>query len=228
MQITTKQKQNLEQLVSKTQSLEIKNPRLWDQLSTISSIVIIGSTCTGKSTMVNVLRESQLANDKKIIIPRRYVTREARPDDDPRENIYLTNQELEDLQSRDEIGINWKKPTKNGEFEYRAFEKVTSKALPVYFGNIEIFHNKDSIKPTGALDNALYIAVYAPDSVRQERLLQRSPELVAEKPDEVARRLKENVDSILPFVQLQINNYGQAQQFAKQELLKFVETLIAC
>lgn len=168
-----------------------------------NAIVIIGSTCSGKTTLVQALRDAALAG---VDIPRRFVTRAPRPDDIADEAAALTDQP---------ICLHWTR-TLAGRTERYAFAPPAPGTLPVYSANNAIVAN---VQPAGALDDALIVGVFAPDDVRERRLRARSPELCRERPDEARARLAE---PMLANCHVVIKNHGEYEARARQEVVDLV------
>ena len=168
------------------------------------AIVIVGSTCSGKTTLVQAIREAAVDG---VDIPRRYVTRAPRPGDNAHEASVLTP-DTPHL-------IHWTR-TLAGHTERYAFAPPASGTLPVYSANNAIL---STVQPTDALAEALIVGVFAPDDVRAERLRVRSPELWRERPHEVEARLAERMPANVHYV---IENHGEREKHARQEIIEIV------
>jgi ribose 1,5-bisphosphokinase PhnN len=168
------------------------------------AIVIVGSTCSGKTTLVQAIRDAALDG---VDIPRRYVTRAPRPSDIAEEAGQLT--------AETEYFLHWTR-TLAGHTERYAFARPTLGKLAVYSANNAIL---DNVRPEGALAGALIIGVVAPDDVRAQRLHVRSPELCRDRPEEARARLAERMPANVHRV---IENHGDHERRARQELLEIV------
>jgi ribose 1,5-bisphosphokinase PhnN len=168
------------------------------------AIVIVGSTCSGKTTLVQALRDAAIDG---VDIPRRYVTRAPRPGDIADEASSLTADTA--------YFIHWTR-TLAGHTERYAFAPPAPGKLPVYSANNAIL---DNVEPPGALVNALIIGVVAPDDVRAQRLHVRSPELCRDRPEEARARLVERMPANVHRV---IENHGEHETRARQELIEIV------
>jgi ribose 1,5-bisphosphokinase PhnN len=168
------------------------------------AIVIVGSTCSGKTTLVQAIRDAALDG---VDIPRRYVTRVPRPGDIADEASLLT--------AETEYFIHWTR-TLAGQTERYAFAPPVPGKLAVYSANNAIL---DNVQPAGALADALVIGVDAPADVRAQRLHVRSPELCRDRPEEAHARLAEGMPANVHRV---IENYGPHEQRARQEIVEIV------
>ena len=168
------------------------------------AIVIVGSTCAGKTTLVQAIRDAALDG---VDIPRRYVTRAMRPGDIADEASSLT--------ADTDYFIHWTR-TLAGHTERYAFARPAPGKLPVYSANNAIL---DSVQPAGALADALIIGVVAPEDVRAQRLHVRSPELCRDRPEEARARLAERMPANVHRV---IENHGEHEKRARQEIIEIV------
>lgn len=188
---------------------------------TIDRIVIVGSTCAGKTTLAGAVRTAALPG---IDIPRRFVTRPPRQDDVATEATCLTSDELDAAIASGTISMHWRRTLEPGRSERYAFALPRPGTLAVYSANNAIFVDKN-VHPPGALDHALLVGVYAPDAIREQRLRARSPVLVRDHPDEVAARLGERAESMVSHVHVVIENHGALEPLARDEIVRLVRAV---
>ncbi len=217
---------HLPSLVSDLKSLQIKNQDKFNEPSQIDSVVIVGSTCAGKSVIVDAIRQSYLAMQGIIQIPKRYITRAQRGNDNIVENAFVTTDEFQAKVERGDIGLHWVRKMEGDRKELYGFHQPTQDVLPVYSGNNALYNNPDSVRPEGILRNSLMVGIYAPDDVRRDRLVSRSPDLLRDRPDEVEYRLGDSSENMLPHIDVLVNNYGQNEQVTKSEVMRLVERIV--
>ncbi|OGK21743.1 hypothetical protein A3C23_00220 [Candidatus Roizmanbacteria bacterium RIFCSPHIGHO2_02_FULL_37_13b] len=196
-------------------------------LGTISRVIVVGSSGAGKSIIQRAVidaseKDSFLAG--RICIPRRVVTRDPRPDDD---NMltYCSSEELELRTRKGEFGLYGVKLMENGREELFGLEKPEDGAFPIFFANNAVIRNRESIGPPSVFDGALIVGIYAPDSVREERLRRRSPHLFTERPDEIAFRLSDVESSriIIPQAHVIVKNFGRYESRVVQDFINFLK-----
>ena len=186
--------------------------------STIDSIVIIGSTCAGKSTLANVVRAAAIP---RVDVPQRFVTRAARADDIAAEAHYVTSDELDAAIASRSVRVHWSRTLAGASERYGVATPVPG-TLPVYSANNAICI-PGNVRPEDTLARALIIGVHAPDVLRESRLQQRSPDLVTAHAEEVRARLAEPADAILPFAHVVID--GVLESAAPAEIVELVRSV---
>jgi ribose 1,5-bisphosphokinase PhnN len=189
--------------------------------ATIDRIVIVGSTCAGKTTLAGAVRAAALPG---VDIPRRFVTRPPRRDDVVAEASYLTSDELDAAIAAGAISMHWRRTFEAGRSERYAFAVPRTETLAVYSANNAIFVD-GNVQPAGALERALLVGVYAPDAIREQRLRARSPALFRDHPDEVAARLGERAESMVSHVHVVIENHGALEPLARDEIVRLVRAV---
>jgi ribose 1,5-bisphosphokinase PhnN len=203
----------------KLKSIQITNPNKWSELhSKIKGIMIVGSTCSGKSTIVNQIRNSL----KKVKVPKRIITRPQRLNDNLIENTFRTKDEFQKMITNHEIGLNWTRKMEGKREEQYGFEIVAKEKFAVYSGNNALYNNKESVRPKELLENHLYVGIYAPDKIRKERLLERSPDM---KTEEVSYRLNDKSENILEHCHIIVNNFDSYQKNSGKELMDLINFL---
>lgn len=214
-------------LVTGLESVRIQNLDKFDALEQIDGVVIVGSTCAGKSVVVDAIRQSYLALQGIIDVPKRYITRPQRAKDNIVENAFVTPEEFQEKVDSGEIGLHWLRKMEGDRQENYGFHRTAGDALPVFSGNNALYDNPESVRPEGILKNALMLGVYAPDEVRRDRLVSRSPDLLKDKPDEVAYRLGDSSENMLPHIHVLVDNHGQHEQVSRADVVRLIER-IAC
>jgi hypothetical protein len=161
----------------------------------IASIVIVGASCSGKTTLVDAVRAARLPG---VCVPQRFVTRPPRPDDTS--DTHIAHGEFERLIANGTIAVHWRRIFEAGRSERYGFAPVEPGTLPVFAANNAICAG---VEPAGVLAGALIVGIVAPAAVRARRLRLRSPEL---PPEEARFRLAETA---LPIVDVVIDNGDQ-------------------
>jgi hypothetical protein len=186
--------------------------------ATIDALVLIGSTCAGKSTLANAVRAAAIPS---VDVPQRFVTRATRPDDVAAEAHYVTSDQLDAAIADGSVCVHWSR-TLAGTSERYAFATPQPGALPFYSANNAICL-PGNVRPEGVLAHALIIGVHAPDALREKRLVQRSPALLAAQPDEARARLAEPADAIMPFAHVVVD--ASIEAVAPAEIVELVRAV---
>ncbi len=136
-------------------------------------IVIIGSSATGKTSLVNEFRKQK----NEYIVPMRYITRPSRQNDDLGENNHVSAQEFDTLVKNGKINIYWSRQLVHG-IERYGFETVhnTGKTV-VYSGNNAMLRDEALIAPANFKQNCLAVLLTCSYSIRLERITRRSPDM---------------------------------------------------
>lgn len=204
-------------------SIRVRDKKLKD-LESVQRIIFLGSTCAGKSTLEQAVRT---AFSSKASVPARVATRPPRPDD--RDDTYFCSVgEFRRMISGNAFGLYGVKIMEKGREEFYGYLKPREGTLPIFFANNQTLKNKTSVQPDGILENALIVLIYAPDSVREERLRQRSPHLFVECPDEAAFRLsaEERAIKLVSETHLIVKNYGRYANRATQDIVTLLKGVI--
>jgi ribose 1,5-bisphosphokinase PhnN len=188
----------------------------------IDAIVIVGSTCVGKTTLADAIRCSALPG---VEVPQRFVTRPPRDDDNASEAAYASADQLDAAIAAGAVGVYWSRVLA-GVTERYAFAVPSRGMLPVYSANNAIYV-AGNVRPLDALENAIVIGVFAPDAVREARLRARSPALWRDRPHEAHARLAESADTMLSHVHVVIENHGPLESAAKQDIAALVRAVRA-
>ena len=214
-------------LVDGLQSIRLGELDRIPALDTLRGIAIVGSTCSGKTTIVDAIRDSELVVSGRVDVPKRCITRPKRANDNLVENMFLSPEELDTAQRENKLAFSWVRHMENGRTEQYGFFKPRKSALPVYSGNNALYEHPEDIRPSDALQAVLLVGVYAPDEVREERLKERSPDLFRDKPDEVKYRLGDSSKNMLPRVGIVIDKHGHTSRQSEKEILVFLDRLTA-
>ena len=191
----------------------------------IDSILVVGSTCAGKSTLVRALREAPIFRRGAIDLPVRYVTREARIGDLAAETRHLSPLEFDAMAARGELAVRWTRPMEAGREERYGFGIPRAGSFPVFSANNAVVSSAASVVPAGALHRAMIVEVFAPVAVRRARLMERSPDLCAKRPEEAAHRLAEDSRVIRAAVHVVIENHGEHEEAAAGALVRLAGAL---
>lgn len=201
-------------IAKKLKSLEIKEDNL-KILKNIKGIVLIGPSGAGKTTLLNEIRERCM----EVSIPKRFITRAARLNEDDEENIHVTKEQFEERVKKGEICCAWTRELENGRREHYGFENV-SVGFPIYSANNSLLYS-DNIDEI--INNYIIISVYAPEGIRQERLFLRSPDLSSE---EFKVRVEDPYKDAINFAHVVVHNYGDFEKrSSKFDLVTFINAL---
>lgn len=212
----------LADLIKGFSGMRIGGRHLTAKCRALKGVIIVGSSCSGKTTLINTISNSELCRSGKLSVPLRYTTRAKRKNDAPGENSYVSKEVFAGMIGKSQLLFYWKKRFDSFREESFGFVDLPAASLPVYSGNNGLLYNKGSVYPSGILDSMLFIGVYAPDKVRKERLLKRSPDLVLTKPEELQYRIEDSSEGILAKVHLIVNNYGSCMKNSKQEITRLL------
>lgn len=193
-----------------------------EKLKQISDVIFVGSSLVGKTTLVDAVRNAMKTDEalaSVFQIPKRVITRPQRANDNLVENQFLTTDEFEKMVQRGDIGLHWVRKMEGNREERYGFLNVDKNKIPVFSGNNAIINNKESVMPPELLKQSLIIAVYSPDDLRDERMRQRSPDLIKDKPQEVKYRLSDRAINMYPEAHLVVKNFGRYQDLAKEDLV---------
>ncbi|HCE86346.1 MAG: hypothetical protein UW39_C0018G0004 [Parcubacteria group bacterium GW2011_GWC2_44_17] len=194
-----------------------------EKLKQISDIIFVGSSLVGKTTLVDAVRNAMKTNEtlaSVFQIPKRVITRPQRANDNLVENQFVTADEFEKMVQCGDIGLHWVRKMEGNREERYGFLNVDKSKIPIFSGNDAIINNKESVMPSDLLEQSLIIAVYSPDDLRDERMRQRSPDLIKDKPEEVKYRLSDRAINMCPEAHLVVKNFGRYQNLTKEDLVR--------
>ena len=202
-------------------SIRLRKKNL-EKLKQIEDVVFVGSSLVGKSTLIDALR-SAIKTDKTLDsifeIPKRVITRPQRANDNLIENQFATADEFDDMVKRGDIGMHWVRKMEGNREEQYGFLDVDKNRIPIFSGNNAIINNKESLMPLGLLEHSLIIAVYTPDDLRDERMQQRSPDLIKDKPQEASYRLSDRAINMYPEAHLVVKNFGRYEDATEEDIV---------
>ncbi len=210
---------DIKNIVAGLKSIEVANEEIWAGLDrSIQGIMIVGSTCSGKSTTVDVIRKLS----KTVIVPKRVITRPQRLNDNLLENIFSSKDQFTKMIRNNEIGLHWTRKMEGSREEQYGFESVPPDKFVVYSGNNALYNNKESVKPKETFSKHIYVGIYAPDEVRKQRLLSRSPDM---DQAELEYRLGDKSENILKHCHVIVKNFGSHEKSSASDLLKLIKYL---
>ncbi len=79
---------SLRNFIAATQSIRVQDEQRLSDLGRIDSVAVVGSTCSGKSTIADAIRQA-VALKGLVHVPMRYITRPKRKQDNTIENTHL-------------------------------------------------------------------------------------------------------------------------------------------
>jgi guanylate kinase len=223
-----------EKLFSQLSQLELPTLRLrkenLEKLNNIDSVIIVGSSWSGKTTIRNVLAEAVSANPvPSFDFPKRVITRAQRPNDNLEENEFASD--LEELKMKVAGGIIWKRNL--GErIEYYGFKMPHENCLPIYSANNTLIRERDSLiqNPNQhGMQNSLVLLIYAPDDERAERNVKREGDYLEDKPEQKKIRASDRAISMYPEAHILVNNSDSTESAEQKhdlcELLNVLDSL---
>ena len=219
-------KSDLANLIQGLSAVSIGAKALVGELSSFKSVAVVGSSCSGKTTLINEIRKDKLYRLGKVAVPLRYITRPKRKNDLIDENIYISQKEFLKKVKMSQIYFRWKKRLDSRREEMFGFNLPVSGTMPVYSGNNGLLYNKDTVYPRGILDTMIFVGVYAPDEVRKERLFIRSPDLVQERLEELEYRLEDSSEKMVKHVHFVVNNYGAYSSNSSHDFLALLGRML--
>lgn len=196
------------------------------EVLTFNAIAIVGSSCAGKTTMIRKIKSSSLCKAGRISVPVRYTTRSGRMNDAPGENSHLSRADFGKKIKQGKIAFYWKKRMDARSEEIFGFGPPRAGVVPVYSGNNGLLFNRKTVFPKSILKTTLFIGIYAPDEVRRERLLKRSPDIARNKPQELKYRLEDSAEKVLCRVPIVVNNYGPLMKRSVLDIVELVERMV--
>lgn len=160
-------------------------------MKSFESVVVVGSSCSGKTTLVNGLRTEEYQD--KLTIPQRYITRPIRHNDDLTENLPIGKENFKERANTGRINPHWERILDGGRRERYGFAAVApeDERLRIYSANNAFLRDR-SPSVTKVLDSGLVIFVMATTESRDTRLDERSPDML--KPERFLRLEDRGVD----------------------------------
>ena len=209
------------EVVSNLPSIE---PQHLHDIPTLERVVFYGSSGSGKSTLEGNIRKSPKLNDR-ISVPNRIVTRAARPDDVDID--HYTEEEFAEMVRNGTLGMNGVKIMEGGREEPYGISRPEPGKLPVFMANNTVALYPERIQPPSFFDGALLVTIYAPDPIRKERILDRSPDMASERPAEFAYRMSaiESADHVRGPAHLVVNNFGLNERHTPTDVVNLLHRL---
>ena len=150
-------------------------------MADFESLIVAGSSGTGKTTAVSGLRTVEFA--EKLVIPLRFMTRPWRTNDDEQESRHIDEDNYQSAVAWGVINPYWRRAYDIGHIVHYGFRSLApeEERLRVYSAN-NAFLREDrrrnpSISPV--LASGLVVILEADTQKRDERLLERSPDMPA-------------------------------------------------
>lgn len=197
-------------------------------LEDIESVIFVGSSFVGKTTLVDVIREAVKEDPDtfgQLCIPKRIITRPQRQNDNLVENEFRTLDEFREMVVKGEIGMHWIRRMEGTRTEQYGFLPVEPGTIPIYSANNAVINNRESVEPNSLLEKSLIVAIYAPEDIRRKRLFERSPDLVNDKPEEVAYRLEDRATNMYPDAHIVVKNFGRYELQTKDDIVALMKLI---
>lgn len=211
------------------------SPERLSALQRIDAIVVTGPSGAGKSSIVDVAREwihHPGFSEARFAIPKRIVSRPQRDNDNVDENDFATD--LQEFSLKVGDGIRWKRKMDlektGGRIEWYGFEAAPSGTIPIYSANLDFFSSESELSgiPEDFFDRTLVLYVYALPHIREKRLHDRSPDIIAERPEEAAKRLSGDTESVLKKAHIRIRTRSfESERTIAGEVMLLIMLLIA-
>jgi len=149
-----------------------RTARSISRLSEIRSVVVIGSSGCGKTTLVSGVRTPPYSND--MVVPRRLVTRSEREDEDSRENRHIARDEFRALVAAGRVDPCWSRLLERGREEHYGFESIdiADARLRVYSANNGFARSRHR-SVLRVLRNSLVVVVTSRREARKARLAEK-------------------------------------------------------
>ncbi len=185
----------------------------------IDSLIIVGSTCSGKTGLVQGLRDFY---GKRLTIPLRYITRPERKNDNLIENQPISKEEFNSLVKSGAIDVGWSRPMEGNRVESYGFETVHEKGkLKIYSANNAIIRDKEAnLKDIGVYK---VLAIKASHQARVERLSKRSPDL---RQEEVEYRLGDDGSDVIKKADYVIDNSDISLEEMHRQAREIIDSLL--
>jgi ribose 1,5-bisphosphokinase PhnN len=185
----------------------------------MEKIIVFGPSCSGKSTLVDSIRCNVVVD-----VPKRFITRSSRLNDNTTENLHVTNREFSDGVKLGTIVLPWERNL--GEVSgtvWYGFAPVVHEIgrLTVYSANNAFMSSYSG--QTLLEEGAWPVMVYSEPNVRSERMHGRSPDLSI---TEVQKRLSDEPTDLLAIPGLVIVENPQGSDFAIRKLNHLVGRIL--
>lgn len=161
--------------------------------SAYGGLLIVGPSAAGKTTLYRRLRDH--FHNEAVDFPMRITTRPVRHDDSPDEQRSVTPSVFRSLIHEDKLWCWWTKEIPFDDDVRYGFEHPAQNKC-VLAANSDILLHPDLVLPTpDLLKSFKKVLVTCDPSIRRERLMSRSPELVYH-PNELSKRLKDDTQAL--------------------------------
>lgn len=189
-------------------------------MAKIDSLIVVGSTCSGKTGLVRSLRDIY---GERLIIPLRYITRPQRQNDDLVENRPVPNEVFQDLLDKSLIDVWWKRAMEGNRVELYGFETVENpkNKLRIYSANNDILRDEQAYLEN--IGSYKVLAIKADHKVRARRLQERSPDLSLE---EVEYRLGDDGLDVSEKADFVIDNSNISLEEMHRQALSLIDSLL--
>lgn len=200
--------------------LDLKSCRIrkenLEKLKQIDSIIIVGSSWSGKTTIRNILTE---VNNESFSFPKRVITREQRPNDNLDENEFATD--LDDLKSKVGGGLIWKRNL-GEKIEYYGFKNPDNNSFPIYSANNALIRSKEELiqEPNNLISNSLIFLVYAPDNERSDKNRKREGNYLEDKLLQKEVRASDRAISLYTEAHILVKNFNNRDSEIQCDNLK--------
>lgn len=204
-------------------AVSVLRPAHLERLRQPSKIVLVGGMCAGKSYLGRALID---ALPRECAVVRRYTTRPRRQGDAEEDVVTVAWSEFRALVEQDQLLLSWERPVPDGTIIGYGCSRTAGDRLPVCMAGHGIYTNKASVRPIGALDDALVVGVAASYQVRQARLSRRSPDVVASGHGRVAALLQHDDALMARNVDLLVTNDGPNHATAPREFVAAIRDML--
>jgi ribose 1,5-bisphosphokinase PhnN len=210
-------------LIDQLTTAYIQNKRMIRDLEYVDSVAVVGSSCTGKTRLVDAVRNNKDCIDANIKVPLRFISRPKRNSDRrTTENCHLARQDFLSKVENGEMQFSWTRNMEGDRTELYGFERVEKANIIVYSSNNAIFNNAESLQPKDKLSNTLILGVYAPEDVIKIRMKEKLQDIAKLNPSEITYRLSDKTINIFPYVHIVTHNYHKHEQYAESEFVQFI------
>jgi ribose 1,5-bisphosphokinase PhnN len=206
-------------------SVDVRRPGRIVALRQPLSVVMVGGMCAGKSVLAHGAETHPTLTGRCEVVPR-CSTREPRQGDAA---DGVTSIGWEEFRARHEAGyfaLSWVRPMADGSSIGYGCLGPSADVVPIFMAGHGVYTNKETVRPPGALENALVVGVHAPASVRAERLRSRSPDVVARGPATIDKLLAHDDVAMSSNVDLIIRNHGDNEANAVEDFVRVLAVML--
>jgi ribose 1,5-bisphosphokinase PhnN len=173
------------------------------------------------------VRESKLFIEGSLAIPKRYVTRPPRLNDDTTETISIEKNDFMEKEKSGFFSLYWKRYMEFSREEWYGFSTYNEK-IPLFSANNALLYSERKVEifPKNLMNNMLIIGICANPYIIKERLKIRSPDLFKNKHDEINYRLSDSPDNIKKYSHVIVTNNLDPLSLRQQSISFFNELTI--